>query len=593
MTLFPGPLRSSWLRAHERRSPPSAAARRGQARGVARRLSASSLVGVLFGVLVATVVSSLAIAQSASSADDGPGQSASEDAWLAVPGELVRVTGDAVVFQAFGSEVSYLLGLGWTTGWTLPPPAVDGAARVTVAPSVAAALGLPRLVGLRTGLDGSTTRLVLDLQDVDAAALAPSRGDARLAPDRPVEIPLPGVLVPSGALLESDGLSVVAIPAGDEGGSRIRVAGPPAELASFPLSDPPRVVLDLVPVGPVATPGGGGAAASGPAGAAEAGEEARAELAPGVLYLRRSAEALHGPTIVHVVELAPGAVDLRVVGRSGEGRTVAGWADGAVAAINAGYFDPDTFAAIGLRRIGGTLLSWPSRGRAVVGFGAPETVVARPSTRAIVRVDGRTVVDVALEDGEPVSWSASEGARVGSPRHGVLVLDADGRAIRNVVGPQRVPEAGSALAYDPDLRPLALVDPGQRVDVGAILAPGQLNRSPWAVEAGPMLVENGRAAFAPELEGFARGQRILDEPTQQAALGVRADGTVLFVVAERMVAEDLVPLFLSLRADAALRLDSGSSATLVADGRTVNRLLSRRVESAIVAVTSASASIDR
>lgn len=310
-------------------------------------------------------------------------------------------------------------------------------------------------------------------------------------------------------------------------------------------------------------------------------------------YLRRAAEALHGPTIVHVVELAPGAVELRVVGRSGEGRTVAGWADGAVAAINAGYFDPDTFAAIGLRRIGGTLLSWPSRGRAVVGFGAPGTVVARPSTRAIVRVDGRTVVDVPLEDGEPLSWSASEGARVGSPRHGVLVVGPDGRAIRNVVGPERVPESGSALAYDPDLRPLALVDPGQRVDVGAILAPGGLNRSPWVVEAGPMLVEDGRAAFAPELEGFARGQRILDEPTQQAALGVRADGTVLFVVAERMVAEDLVPLFLSLRADAALRLDSGSSATLVADGRTVNRLLSRRVESAIVAVTSASASTDR
>lgn len=562
-------------------------------RSPARWSPAPVLVGALFGILVATVVSSLANAQSVPPPNDGPAHSAAGDAWLSVPGELVRVTGDAVVFQAFGSEVSYLFGLGWTTGWTLPAPVVDAEARVTIAPSLAAALGLPRLVGLRTGLDGSTTRLVVDLQDVDAATLASSRGDARLAPDRAVEIPLPGVLVPSGALLDADGLSVVALPAGDGGGARIRVEGPPAQLASFPLSDPPRVVLDLVPAGPAARAGGDGAAASGPAGAAEDGAETRAQLAPGVLYLRRSASALHGPTIVHVVELAPGAVELRVVGRSGEGRTVAGWADGAVAAINAGYFDPDTFAAIGLRRIGGTLLSWPSRGRAVVGFGAPGTVVARPSTRATVRVDGRTVVDVALADGEPLAWSASEGARVGSPRHGVLVLGADGRAIRNVVGPQRVPEAGSALAYDPDLRPLALVNPGQRVDIGATLAPGGLNRSPWAVEAGPMLVENGRSAFAPELEGFARGQRILDEPTQQAALGVRADGTVLFVVAERMVAEDLVPLFLSLRADAALRLDSGSSATLVADGRTVNRLLSRRVESAIVAVTSASASTDR
>jgi len=584
MTLFPLAVRSPSTRPHQRRSPPPVAAPRWRARSLTRRRATPFLAARLLGVLVAAVVSSLVIAQSVAPADD---------AWLSVPGKLVRVTDDAVVFQAFGSEVSYLLGLGWTTGWTLPAPIVDGGGGVSVAPSVAAALELPRLVGLRTGLDGSTTRLVLDLQDVKASALASSRSDARLAPDRPVEIPLPGVLVPRGALLDTDGLSVVAIPAGDDDVARIRVAGPPAELASFPLSDPPRVVLDLVPAGPVATPDRDGADRAGVAGATEDGSDTRAELAPGVVYLRRTAEALHGPTIVHVVELEPGAVELRVVGRSGEGRTVAGWADGAVAAINAGYFDPDTFAAIGLRRIGGTLLSWPTRGRAVVGFGATGTVVAKPSVRATVRVDGRTVVDVTLADGEPLSWSASEGARVGTPRHGVLVVGADGRAIRNVVGPQRVPASGSALAYDPDLRPLALVDPGQRVDVGATLAPGGLNRSPWAVEAGPMLVQDGRAAFAPELEGFARGQRILDEPTQQAALGVRADGTVLFVVAERMVAEDLVPLFLSLRADAALRLDSGSSATLVADGRAVNRLLSRRVESAIVAVTNASASIDR
>lgn len=544
-------------------------------------------------LIVVLLAAPAASAQSESPAEPGPPGQTAEDAWLSVPGELVRVTGDGVVFQAFGSQASYLEGLGWTTSWALPAPRVEGDGRVQIAPSVAAALRLPRLVGIRTGLDGSTTRLVLDLADADEATLAPSRGDARLAPDRPVEIRLPGVLLPSGALLNADGLSVVAVPADGDDGARIRVVGPPARLDAFPLSSPPRVVLDLVPEGPIADLGRDDGAATDPGTPGPPETEARTQLAPGVRYLRRTADAAHGPTTVHVVELAPGATELRVVGRSGEGRTVAGWADGAVAAINAGYFDPDTFAAIGLRRIGGTLLSWPSRGRAVVGFGAAGTVVARPSARGIVRVDGRTVVDVALEEGEPLSWSAAEGARVGSPRHGVIVLDAGGRAVRNVVGPQRVPESGSALAYDPSLRPLALVDAGQQVDVGAVLAPGGLNRSPWAVEAGPMLVQDGRAAFAPELEGFARGQRILDEPTQQAAVGVRADGTVLFVVAERMVAEDLVPLFLSLRADAALRMDSGSSATLVADGRTVNRLLSRRVESAIVAVTSASAGIDR
>ena len=149
------------------------------------------------------------------------------------------------------------------------------------------------------------------------------------------------------------------------------------------------------------------------------------------------------------------------------------------------------------------------------------------------------------------------------------------------------------MGYPADVRPLALVEPGQRVNVDAQLLPDALERAPWAVEAGPLLVQDGQSAFDPEAEGFGRGGRILDEPVQQAALGVRADGTVLMVVAERMVAEDLVPLFLALGAEAALRLDSGSSATLVADGRTLNRLLSRPVESAIVAVPSLEAETPR
>ncbi|MFA5595282.1 MAG: phosphodiester glycosidase family protein, partial [Trueperaceae bacterium] len=103
-------------------------------------------------------------------------------------------------------------------------------------------------------------------------------------------------------------------------------------------------------------------------------------------------------------------------------------------------------------------------------------------------------------------------------------------------------------------------------------------------EAGPLLVKDGLAAYQPELERFATGQRILDGLTQQAAVGVTADGSTLLVVAETMRASELVPLFLSLGADRAMRLDSGSSTTLVIDGRAVNRSTERRVVSAIVLV---------
>ncbi len=78
------------------------------------------------------------------------------------------------------------------------------------------------------------------------------------------------------------------------------------------------------------------------------------------------------------------------------------------------------------------------------------------------------------------------------------------------------------------------------------------------------------------------GQRILDAYTQQAAIGLGEDGAVYFVVAEAMNAAGLVPLLISLGIRDAMRLDSGSSTMLLADGQLLNRAQERRVVSAIV-----------
>ena len=51
-----------------------------------------------------------------------------------------------------------------------------------------------------------------------------------------------------------------------------------------------------------------------------------------------------------------------------------------------------------------------------------------------------------------------------------------------------------------------------------------------------------------------------------------------------MRAQDLVPLFLTLGAQEAMRLDSGGSAALYGGGRLLNRTAERRIVSAIVVV---------
>lgn len=497
-----------------------------------------------------------------------------------LPSSWISGSDGAVTVSALGSQVTFLPGLGWTTGWDLPVPEVREAGVVVTEP-VAELLRLPRIVEVRSGLSDAGVRLVVDLADLPTGVWAPggplARREQRVGPDRIVSWRLPPVALPvdavDGDLFVRDGVRIEV--RSEEGATVVALRAPEAQLAAFPLREPDRLVLDLQPLAGGAPDDGTGS---------EADRATTLDVAPGVVYRRTRELRSGGASTVHVVELDPASVDLRVVGRSGEGRTVAGWSDGGLAAINAGYFDPATFSAIGLRRIGGTLLSWPSRNRAVVGFGPEGTVIRRAGARAQIDVDGVRVADLRLDANEGMSWSSVGGSRVGSARVGVLVLGPDGKVLSNTVGPRTVPDGGSALAYPAEVRPLALVEPGQRVDVGARLLPEALERATWAVEAGPLLLQNGAPAFAPEREGFARGQRILDEPTQQAALGVRPDGTVLFVVAERMVAADLVPLLAGLGASDALRLDSGSSATLVAGGRTVNRLLSRPVESVIVAV---------
>lgn len=478
-----------------------------------------------------------------------------------LPDDRVRVDEGAVTLLDGGAEVSYVPGLGWLNGWPHPAPEItaDG---VLVTEAVADDLALPRLAGIRFGNHGGGVRLVADLRDVEAGALGAGRERGHLEEGAALSWDLPRMLLPAEPLEPYGGIDVRA--ERRDGGITLRVAGPEAEFHAFTLEDPTRLVLDLTPQAPLAPTA-----------------EAREELAPGARYRRFRAPGSDGPGTVHVVEVQPGAGHFRVVGRSGEGRSVSDWADDAAAAINAGYFDPSGFRAIGLRRIDGGVASLPSRNRAAVGFGSQGITIARAAARVRVRVDDAVVLDRHVGRDGALRIVREAGVRAGDARLGVLVV-RDGVVTRNVVGPVEVPEGAFALAYDPGLRALAAVDPGARLEVSTRLLPAGLEASRWAVEAGPLLLRDGEVAFDPAMEAFPEDQRILAAVTQQAALGVRADGTVLLVVAERMRAADLVPLMQDLGAVDALRLDSGSSATLVAGGEVRNRLFQRRVSDAIV-----------
>ena len=482
--------------------------------------------------------------------------------------DLYRVTGasavvedGAIVVRFGGREETYVPGIGWLSGLGLEPPTLVGA-DVLMPASLIDALGLtlPRLAGVRTSGEAQL-RVVLDVPALDASSLAGLAGKGVLKEGERLTLDLPAMLLPAAEQEDLAGIefqfSAVA------GGTRFEVTGPPLSYDYFVLADPTRIVIDLLPQRELNLP------------------EVDETLSPGVRYHRFNFMTASGGSVVHVVSVAPGAGQFRVVGENNVPRTVTQLASGSSVALNAGYFDTATFGAIGYLLVDDGLLSLPSRNRASIAFGVGAPLIDRLT--ASVRLHTKLGLIEVGNVSNGVAVVTTSGALAGRPDMGVLVV-RDGVVVENKIGPRQVPKTGKsyALVYPPTNRQLALLDTGDLVLLDTSIEPAAFDAAHYAVEAGPLLLKDGRRAYEPTIEGFATGQRILDALTQQAAVGVRPDGTTLLVVGETMKAEELINLFLTLGASDAMRLDSGSSTTLVVNGRVRNRGSERRVVSAIV-----------
>ncbi len=479
-----------------------------------------------------------------------------------LPGATASVNGDAITVSYRGAEDVYVAGLGWLSGSQEPPPVVAGS-DVLVTGATLEALGVtaPRLESVRTSGDAQV-RIVLDVPSLEPASLAGLEARGAVEEGEALVTRLPPLVLPATQPEELAGVELGLSANSD--GTAVSLVGPAFTYQRFVLADPTLVVLDVTPKRSLDQP------------------EVTRQVAPGVEYRRLNFPTAGGGSVVHVVSIAPQSGEFRVVGESQVPRTVSQLASGALVALNAGYFDTATFEAIGYLLVDHGLLSLPSRGRASVAFGTGAgPVIDRVKATVNLHTSGGLIEVGVVANG--VGVVSTPGALAGRPDMGVLVV-RDGVVVENKVGPRQVPSGDDsyALVYPPTNRDIALLDTGDRVSIDARLDPPGFEVARYAVEAGPLLVKDGLPAFEPSLEGFATGQRILDGLTQQAAIGVRPDGTTLLVVAETMRADELIGLFLALGASDAMRLDSGSSTTLVVGGDVVNRNSKRRVVSAIV-----------
>ena len=508
--------------------------------------------------------------------------------YYALPGAAV-VPSSEPTFSYGGERYSYAPGLGWLSLEPgLSPPRLDEG-QVYLQGDVLDALSvtLPRLTGVRSS-GGGTVRVVFDFAGLDAGELASltQTGTTR----GPLNLRLPPLLLPETLPGKLENLTLsVRIPRADvrSGDSTVlSLTGPeaagPLRFDVFPLANPTRLVADLS-VNPVPEP-------PATSGTGDAALDLRERLLDRLLGTRTgernlgggatlrsfSTVTLAGRSQVDLVEIAPDRGRFAVQGGSAALRTPSELTGRALVGLNASYFDPASGRSIGLLKHRGVLESLPSRNRAVVGFGFGQPVVGRPESELLITVNRTLRTVLSLERERVTLYTAlgvGAGAQVGSPRQGAIVVSATGRVLENKVGPRRVPTGGFVLSYLPEVRPLALVNAGETLAYRLETRPSVWRFVPEAVEAGPLLVEEGRSAFSPALEAFDTEdpESNINRRTTRAALGVRKGGTVLLVVATNMTAGELVPLLLDLHAESALQLDSGGSSTLVAGGEVVNR----------------------
>ncbi len=421
--------------------------------------------------------------------------------------------------------------------------------------------GPPRITDIRFGGSGSI-RIVVDVAGVASSSLESAVTQGQLQEGNALELNLPKLELALKPPEPYNGIDIEVFNA--DANTQLIISGPQLSYRVFILENPTRLVIDLVPLV-----------------FADIVPETR-ELRLGVLYKRYAAPSSAGSSGVHVLEIAPNTGEFRVVGNHGQGLPLSQLASGAFAAINAGYFDTQNFIAIGFLKVDYGLLSYPSRNRASIAFGNTP-IIDRVAASIDVRINNKIYYAQNAENTSIVIHTQA-GAVVGNETKGVIVV-SNGQVLENKIGPRTVPANGFALVYEPDLRDLALVNPGSQAAIEVVFQNPIFASSRYAVEGGPLLVQNGQAAFQPEQEQFDRTTRILDQYTQQAAIGLRTDGTVLMVTADNMVAADMVQLMLSLGAYSAMRLDSGSSTTLYADGKIINQItIERKVVTAIIFV---------
>jgi hypothetical protein len=307
--------------------------------------------------------------------------------------------------------------------------------------------------------------------------------------------------------------------------------------------------------------------------------EAQTQLSEDLLYVQARALTVDGPVSVHYRQrfrIGKSKYRLTVMlPRDGIGalEPLEKMASGALAAINANFFDPSTQLPIGLLVKDGVVLSAPYGRRGALGislFG--DLYFFAPTLKLSASVLGQTVTIDGIN--RPPS---SDGLFLYTDRYALPIRsEAPLKAVRlrhgfvvNILENGLVlPDGESTLlvATGAARSRLGGLRPGDSVKISYTLDP-QVLFLREAVSAGPLLLKDGQIVLDPKAERFS--EEFVRAKAARSVLATTASGDLLFIIVlkdGRSVGADLRTLAIlaqSLGAHSALALDGGSSSTLL------------------------------
>ncbi|GAA4009137.1 hypothetical protein GCM10022631_21810 [Deinococcus rubellus] len=450
---------------------------------------------------------------------------------------------------------------------TQPAPAPPPAADIAPAPMQPAAPSGPRIVGVRSSLTTvrniQVQRLVIDLSGPATYNARNERGGVTLF--------LPQASATPGVQTLESGDTLTFAP--DERGVTVRLDAGGGQSQVMTLDDPDRLVIDTATSLSADVP---------PPIKEDALPDGVSLNVFGGLSLLSFDASRYAP---HVVT-APSGAALSVAELVRRG--------GGVAGVNGGYFDPPSSLPVDFVAAGGKLLAASLERRGTVGFDARGAALfGFPRPRYMLSgAFGSLTVNTVTARPAPTLLSAFVGdgkAAVGGPGLLTLTLNSAATNVLRADMNGTVPAADLiSLTFDPARFPQLPRTPGSPLQAVLNYQSPDWQNIREGLSAGPMLIQGGQIVLNPAREAFDVLSGVW-RPTRQVAFAIyKGQPTLAFL--EFGTPETFARALHSAGVQDALRLDSGSSATVfvsggyLGTGGYLNTVWSRPVPNAIVLV---------